>query len=306
MRLLDEKYVKIADTYKIKKKSSVWKKYAVLAAGFCIVILGAYLIRNEIYTNENELQLPNTTTHEENYVNILSIIKNNTSFDETSEEVSTIQIADYSAIYEKITLLNTEVLSECISDRVCAEDSWYYISGHEDIQYLIKKDEKTCSLWKFRCFESKQYSYSDVLSTVYQIESSDDISKIIVNPATMDNTDAGKTVQKEIGQLVITDENSIDRAYRIISSLTCYGQNNWERINYGAVDAASDDNSKVSVATRMGRYITIVTKNGNEIDGLKYTAVSNMFYEYSGIAYEPLTSEKAEELNKLMNIEINN
>ena len=46
-----------------------------------------------------------------------------------------------------------------------------------------------------------------------------------------------------------------------------------------------------------------MTGFGNEIDGLKYTAASDMFYEYSGIAYERLSGEQASKLCGLLGIE---
>ena len=41
-------------------------------------------------------------------------------------------------------------------------------------------------------------------------------------------------------------------------------------------------------SVRQGRYLTFNLRNKSAIDGLKYTGISGMFYEYSGIAYNRL------------------
>ena len=108
----------------------------------------------------------------------------------------------------------------------------------------------------------------------------------------MDNTDAGKAAQAAIGTNTITDKKDIETIYQILSSLTCLGENRWDLIDYGDAEAETDGQSSSSEAVWLGRSLTLTTGFGNEIDGLKYTAVSDMFYEYSGIAYEPLSANK--------------
>ena len=155
---------------------------------------------------------------------------------------------------------------------------------------------------QFSCFDSEEYPYCDVLEIVYQIDSADAISEIVVKPARMDNTDGGKAIQEKIGTYVITDREEIDTIYQILSSLTCYGSNRWDMIDYGDVEAPADAKISSHQAVLLGRYLSIVTDYGNEIDGLKYTAVSDMFYEFSGIAYNRLSTEQAERVSEIFRI----
>jgi len=57
-------------------------------------------------------------------------------------------------------------------------------------------------------------------------------------------------------------------------------------------------------SVRLGRYLTLRLDNGVSIDTLKYTAVSGMFYEYGGIAYNRLSASDKELVDKLLGIEI--
>ncbi|MBD5534240.1 MAG: hypothetical protein HDQ99_00935 [Lachnospiraceae bacterium] len=88
----------------------------------------------------------------------------------------------------------------------------------------------------------------------------------------------------------------------VLSSLTCYGSDRWDIINYGSADAATDGTGPLD-AVRLGRYLSLVTEYGNEIDSLKYTAVSDMFYEFSGIAYNTLSEEQAQKMCEIFGIE---
>lgn len=212
-----------------------------------------------------------------------------------------IPIEQYTGVYEKVSFAESDILSENIGMSVSGETGWYYVSGHTDMQYLIRNENSEYSLWKFMCFDCDEYPYKDVLELVYQIDSADAISEIEVRPPAMDNTDGGKAIQEKIGTHAITDRADIEAIYQILSSLTCYGSDHWDMIDYGASDAPVDAEPSHR-AVLLGRYLSIVTDCGNEIDGLKYTAVSNMFYEFSGIAYNQLTEEQAESVYEILGI----
>ena len=185
---------------------------------------------------------------------------------------------------------------------ISGTEEWYYVSGHTDMQYLIRNDNGEYSLWKFSCFDSGEYPYSDVLELVYQIDSADAISEIEVSPARMDNTDEGKAIQEKIGTHTVTDREEIEVIYEILSSLICYGSNHWDMIDNGSTDAPADAELLSHQAVWLGRYLSVFTDYGNEVDGLKYTAVSDMFYEFSGIAYNRLTEEQAADVCEIIGI----
>ena len=114
----------------------------------------------------------------------------------------------------------------------------------------------------------------------------------------MDNTPAGQQLQAEIGTFAITDEKAIGEIYDIVSGLTCYGENSWELIDM-------DDSSEEGMLNRVrqGRYLTFITPDGLKIDELKYTAASGTFYEYGGIAYNPLTAKEKEKVDEILGIQ---
>lgn len=118
-----------------------------------------------------------------------------------------------------------------------------------------------------------------------------------MKPSDVDNTDEGKALQLEIGNVSITDSDSITSLYKVLNSLTCYGPENWDRINYG-----QDDGGMLN-AVRNGRYLTFSMANGCKLDSLKYTAVSGTFYEYGGVAYNELRKEQKDVIEEILNID---
>ena len=58
-----------------------------------------------------------------------------------------------------------------------------------------------------------------------------------------------------------------------------------------------------SLLNRQGRYLTFITPDGLKIDELKYTAASGTFYEYGGIAYNPLTAKEKEKVDEILGIQ---
>lgn len=203
---------------------------------------------------------------------------------------------------DKTASVQSDILAESICSEAADTEGWFLISGHTDLQYLIQNDSGEYSLWKSLCFDSSEYPYSDVLKLVYCIDSADGIAEIEVSPPKMDNTVNGRKIQEEIGTHTITDSDSIEALYEILSAMTCYGENHWDMIDYGAVDAAADTGFSSGDAVRLGRYLSLVTTYGNEINELKYTAVSDMFYEFSGIAYGRLNKDQAQRVREILGI----
>lgn len=292
------------------------RKYRVISfTGVCLLLMVITIgcsqnaegtaLKNECDMASENLEIQaQISASREDFIPISALAASGNSNDSIEELIAIygkIPIGQYTGMYEKVTSAESTVLSESIGKSVPGEADWYYVSGHTDMQYLIRNENQEYSLWKFLCFDQDEYPYLDVLELVYQIDSAEEIGGIEVRPPAMDNTDGGKAIQEEIGIHTITDRTEIDTLYQIISSLTCYGDNHWDMIDYGAADAPVDAEPSHQ-AVLLGRYLSIVTNYGNEIDGLKYTAVSNMFYEFMGIAYDQLSAEQADSVNKILGI----
>lgn len=144
------------------------------------------------------------------------------------------------------------------------------------------------------------YPYSLVLETIYGVHSAANIKWIETAPANMDNTDAGKALQEEIGTKEISDPEEIETLYNIISSMLCMGEDHWELIF--PADNGEAPESRLLDRVRLSRYLAIGTDWG-EIYSLKYTAVSGCFYEYGGIAGEALSDEDAAVVEAILGIE---
>lgn len=268
------------------KQNRIRKVQYAAAACLCLICVGAAAVWLAL-PYEPEPELP------ERFVAISSLLASN-FMEKHAEKYTTVPIEEYKGIYTEVPAAEVSVLSESMGKSVDGAKGWHYISGHSDRQYLIRNDGQGFSLWKFQCFDSDEYPYDDVLKLVYQIHSADGITEIEVMPAQMDRSDGGMKIQDEIGTHKITDRDAIETVYEVISGMTCYGRGRWDRIDYGDAEVTSDGESESAhEAVRLGRYLSITTAYGNVIDGLKYTAVSDMFYEFSGIAYEPLTQEQA-------------
>lgn len=243
---------------------------------------------------------PDTT---ETFISMESLLVSDSGSDYISTQalrITFVPVGDYTGIYTNVS--TGADLSACLGAAIPEAEEWYYVSGHRDMQYLIQNTDGAYTLWKFQCFTGDSYPYSDVLKLVYRLESPDAIVSIQVSPPIMVNTDAGKKLQEQIGNSTITDRTEIEAVYQVLSSLTCYGSDRWDIINYGSADAATDGTGPLD-AVRLGRYLSLVTEYGNEIDGLKYTAVSDMFYEFSGIAYNTLSEEQAQKMCEIFGIE---
>lgn len=318
LNFLDEDM--IAHTEMVRKKKRqlrrTWRKWGAAAACLCLVCIAGitaphFLPKRPYYEPDNNLPQDTVVPIEETisaqppeFVSVSSLLEHSPSgMEEQVMQTADVSVEQYTAMYIKVSSADGGILAESMGEGIAGTTEWHYVSGHTDLQYLIREEGQEYSLWKFQCFDSKSYPYSDVLKLVYRISSAENISEIQVYPATMDNTDSGKKIQQEIGTTKITDRNQIETFYQILTSLTCYGSDRWDLIDYGIAEAAADEKFTAGKAVRMGRYLTVVTDYGNEIDGLKYTTASNMFYEFSGIAYNRLTEEQAKSVSEILGME---
>ena len=321
--LVDESMISHALMVRRKKKklrskrNNIWIMRYAAAAGLCLVCAGVAAIwsvlrhepesdlpQNGYWVQEQPIQEGPEPEMPEQFAPISSLLaSNNGNFmAQQTEKYATVPIEQYSGFYTEVPSAGSSVLAESMGKSIDNTGEWHYVSGHSDLQYLIRNDGQESSLWKFQCFDSGEYPYDDVLKLVYQIDSADAITEIEVAPARMDNTDAGKKIQEEVGTRKITDRAAIETIYEVLSGMTCYGSGQWERIDYGNVEAASDGQIRSHEAVRLGRYLSITTNYGNVIDDLKYTAVSDMFYGFSGIAYSTLTEEQAANVCEIIGI----
>lgn len=320
--LLDEGMIGHALMNRKRKKrrqnrNKVWKIRYAAAASLLLVCAGTVFVWSVLrHQPESGLPQEGYSLQEqpikevpepempEQFVEIASLLASNDGnlMVEQAEKFAAVPIGQYSGFYTEVPSAGSSVLSESMGKNIDDAGEWYYVSGHSDLQYLIRNDEQGSSLWKFQCFDSSEYPYNDVLKLVYRIDSAEAITEIEVAPARMDNTDAGKKIQEEVGTRKITDRAAIETMYEVLSGMTCYGSGQWERIDYGDVETASDGQASSHEAVRLGRYLSITTDYGNVMDGLKYTAVSDMFYEFSGIAYSPLTEEQAASICEIIGI----
>lgn len=312
-----------------KNRAGRW--FMLCAAAVLILIAGSAVIRtmNRETLEEAEAELEpaeiqvdadsggemaQVSSGDERFVDVHELIASAGGGGSTETEdmvMRTMQISvdGYTAIYEGVDVSDRDMFSEMLyaskGAALSEESDFYYVSGHTDKQYLIQMQDTELSLWKFLCFDAESYSYRDVLEGIYGVYSADGIAEVIVSAGNMDNTAEGLRIQQEIGTLAVTDREDIAIVYQILSGMTCYGMDNWDKIQTGSRDADAsgamkelDEHQEV----RMTRYLTIVTPY-NEIDSLKYTAASGMFYEFNGIAYEALLVDDAKALNRIFRID---
>lgn len=234
----------------------------------------------------------------ESYVDVKEILASSEgNITEEVLRIAEVKIGPYTARYREIPAAHAELLEDSLGGEVEGNEGWFRLSGHGDAGYLLSDADGECALWEFGYFISDEYPYRDVLELIYGVTSPDEIKSVSVKPSRVDNTDAGRKLQQEIGTREITDEADLEKLYHVLTGLTCYGHNHWDRIDYGANDAGMLD------AVRYGRMLTITLRNGIGMEALQYTAVSGMFYEYGGVAYNRLSEQDKKMVEDILGIE---
>ena len=272
------------------------KKILPIAAGIVLVLVMGAIVYKAAFLKPAEekpsLEVP------EGYVEIADLLPSDESIATQGVGLKTIVMEEYTIEYREQASAGSDVLKNSLGNAVSGNDGWYKVAGHEDMLYLILQEKGEYSLWKFSAFRCKEYPYKKVLEMIYHINSAKDILEIVSAPANMDMTDEGMALQKEIGTLTITEREKIDAIYQIISNMTCYGDNNWERI--GLSESGPE---AMQEYVRLGRYLTVTTSTGLKVEDLKYTGVTKLFYEYSGIAYNQLSDLDGKTVEEILQIQ---
>lgn len=263
-----------------KKSGHGWVKWCAAAACVCLVWGAAFVARTAPPVDVSDL-LPASGGNTPSALHIVQL-----------------SVGELAAEYHEVSAHGgRKRLADSLGEPLEGEKNFYRLAGHEDFQYLIHEEKSgSFTLWQFAYLQTSSvftYPYGLVLEKIYGLHSADDLERITVSPATMDNTDAGAALQREIGSLTITEPEELSAIYEIISGLECLGSNNW-----GLVGLGNDTLEGV----RLSRYLTIQTKSGLEIGNLKYTAISGSFYEYSGVAYSALEEAAAQNVERILGI----
>ena len=166
--LLDESM--IGHTLKVRSKkkktrssrNKIWKVQYVVAASLCLVCIGAAATWSVLqHGSESDLPQEGYTLQEhpiqkdlepempERFVEISSLIaSNNGNFMvELAEKFANVPIEQYSGFYTEVSSADSSVLSESMGKSIDSTGEWHYVSGHSDLQYLIRNEEQGSSLW---------------------------------------------------------------------------------------------------------------------------------------------------------------
>lgn len=220
---------------------------------------------------------------------------------------TSIPVGERTAVYQQA------VISESILKRYAGNEYletgstiWYRPKEADNLKYLIHKgSDDSFTLWMFKYFKTEEdetYTYGDVLSVIYGVDSADDIVSIKTSPFKWNSTPEGIAIQKKVGTHRYTDREDISRFYNIIKDTVCYGADREDnpaddtRFSY-SFSTEDGDNSTYGV-----RCLSVKFTNGIVLDSLKYDALSGSFFEYGGIFSEPLEENDVYALNSIFNI----
>lgn len=301
-------YIQEALTYKPNKKTVYFLRAAV-AACLCIAILGGVFTR---FDKAEELDF---------YAMLNDYTSGDVNISSTSCILNKVKVGEREAVYEYIDCFDDldwfeeNVLQRYIGEKhLHTEDAiWYYPIGEATLQYLIcKNNDGKFSLWAFDSFvvsDGKTYTYGDVLSDIYGVNSADDIVAIIARPIQSHKSDLNLGIMAEIGTQSYTNRDEILTFYSIVKDVECYGRESWIPEDYNrycysfSTDAVGMTGKVESGEIVYGsRWLEIKLANGARIVSWMYCALFGAFYEYGGIRTEYLTSENVYALNSVFGI----
>ncbi len=237
-------------------------------------------------------------------------------------------VGNHFAGYWNVPRAKKAVLEHYIGE-VYAENEkeiWYYIKGKDTLAYLIskEKDDGTLYLWKFDSFSKgfreidgtlidvyeEQFGHLDldweldtctfepIFSSIYGLESIEDIEKIVVKPSDARDSDTLELIWKDFKAKTLTDRESMQMIYTLLCDTVAYGNYYKEspRFSYSFSKENGGYGHPVGVCE-----LSIVLKDGTTIDLIQYDAHIGAF-QHSG-TYSALLSEKdVYALNELFGI----
>lgn len=207
--------------------------------------------------------------------------------------LASVTIGSRTATYERVDLNVPELGDLYLQSE---EADWYLPADSDDLKYLIRQGaESSSTLWAFLAFEAPPYTYGEVLETIYNVHSAEDIDSITTHPAQDDNTPEGRLQQEEVGTHTYDAREDITAFYNIIKDVQCLGLDS----GTGADIARFEDGS----ITYDRRWLTVTLADGTTIDNWKYDAGPGAFYEFNGIGTVPLSDEDAQTLRTLFHIQ---
>ena len=220
-------------------------------------------------------------------------------------------------------------------------DDVYRPKNTENLKYLIFDYKGEPRLWEFGQFIVRDtnefklnnpamahgidparplnltpYTYADAAKVLYGMTGPEDIERITVRPSNFDNTREGKALQKEIGTQTVRDREAIERFYDVLTRTVCLGASKWDtyvnlpdrfRYSFSPEDPEGkrtyQDRQRDGEQVRAERCLTVRLTDGTILDRWKYDAIKGCFYEYYGVATEPLDEADVYALNAIFGIE---
>lgn len=288
---IDSKYVEKSANYRPKQKKHGWVKWVSMAACLCLAVVGGILFNSHSTQDFNSMIAKNGTDNTVHY--------------------TFIEIGERTACYHEVSIDSSE-LERYVGEQYQQSDNgnWFYPAGVDNLKFLIKQaDNENLSLWVFSDFivsKGDTYTYGDVLKTIYGVDSADGIVSITTTPSRRNNTDLGKSIQKEIGTHTYNDTEDIISFYDIIVDVECFGPDSeslgdQNRFSY-SFSTGEQDKLTSGESTYAERILCVTLANGTTIDSWNYDALSGCFYECGGIFTVPLADEAVYILNEMFEI----
>ena len=238
-----------------------------------------------------------------------------------------IPVGNHFAFYLNVPHAKQSTLEHYIGEVYTENENeiWYHIQDKTTLAYLIskEKDDGTLYLWKFDSFskgfrnqdgtlidvyeeqfghlnldfELDTCTYEPIFSSIYGLESIEDIEKIIVKPSDARDSDTLELIWKDFETKTLTDRESIQMLYALLCDTIAYGDHEAStRFLY----RFSKENGGYGPPCGVCK-LSIVHKDGTMIDLIQYDANVGAF-QHSATYSALLSEEDVYALNALLGI----